>query len=143
MPPLLVTAAIIEQDGRTLITQRPDGSRHAGKWEFPGGKLEPGESPRQALERELREELALEVEAGEVVETLYHRYEWGAVLILAYRCRILSGTLQHLQVSDHRWVAGEEMKGYDFLDADRPLVERLSLQPPGLPGRDEDTMASC
>ncbi|PNU21336.1 (deoxy)nucleoside triphosphate pyrophosphohydrolase [Geothermobacter hydrogeniphilus] len=130
MPPLLVTAAIIEENGLILVTQRPEGSRHAGKWEFPGGKMEPGESPRQALERELREELNLEISAGDIVETLYHRYPWGAVLILAYRCRIRGGTLQHLQVADHRWLPAEQLQGYDFLEADRPLVEKLRRDRP-------------
>jgi len=125
MPPLLVTAAIIEEDGLILVTQRPEGSRHAGKWEFPGGKMEPGESPRQALERELQEELNLEVSTEDIVETLYHRYPWGAVLILAYRCRIRGGTLRHLQVADHRWVPADQLQEYDFLEADRPLVEKL------------------
>jgi len=125
MPPLLVTAAIIEKRGQVLITQRLNGSRHAGRWEFPGGKLEPGESPREALQREIREELDLEVTAGEVVETLYHRYDWGAVLILAYRCQIEHGTLRHIEVADHRWVTPEQMNDYDFLEADLPLIEKL------------------
>lgn len=125
MLPLLVTAAIIEQNNRILITQRPDGSRHAGKWEFPGGKMEPGESPRQALERELREELDLSISAGPVVETLYHRYDWGTVLVLAYHCEILSGTLRHVEVADHRWVTRDEITDFDFLDADLPLVAKL------------------
>jgi len=125
MPPLLVTAAIIEKQGQVLITQRLKGSRHAGRWEFPGGKLEPGESPREALQREIREELNLEVSAGEVVETLYHRYDWRAVLILVYRCQIEQGTLRHVEVADHRWVTPEQMNDYDFLEADLPLIEKL------------------
>lgn len=125
MLPLLVTAAILQQDQRILLTRRPDGSRHAGLWEFPGGKLDPGESPQQGLAREIREELGIEVEVGEVFDVVYHRYDWGAVLLLAYHCRLRAGEIRNLEVAEHRWVAPAELGSYPILPADLPLIERL------------------
>lgn len=128
MPPLLVTAAIIEERGRYLITQRRPDCRHAGLWEFPGGKLEEGESPEQALQRELKEELDLTIAVDDVVTTIYHPYDWGAVLLLAYRCRIISGQLRHIEVADHRWTLPREMFDYPFLPADLPLIKQLATR---------------
>lgn len=125
MLPLLVTAAILQQDQQILLTRRPDGSRHAGLWEFPGGKLDPGESPQQGLQREIREELGIEVEVGEVFDVIYHCYDWGAVLLLAYRCSVRSGEIRNLGVAEHRWVAPADLGSYPILPADIPLIERL------------------
>ena len=93
-PPLAVCAAVIEDDGKVLLTERPAGKRLGGFWEFPGGKIDPGESPHQSLVRELREELGIEIEVGPVLETVYHHYEWGNVLIIAYLCRWRSGEIR-------------------------------------------------
>lgn len=125
MLPLLVTAAILQQDQRILLTRRPDGSRHAGLWEFPGGKLDPGESPQQGLQREIREELGIEVEVGEVFDVVYYRYDWGAVLLLAYHCQLIAGEIRNLEVAEHRWVAPADLGSYPILPADLPLIERL------------------
>ena len=81
--PLLVTAAVITQDGKVLLTQRPEGGKHPGFWAFPGGKINPDESPEAALQRELEEELGIHIEVGNIFEVVYYRYEWGPVLILA------------------------------------------------------------
>lgn len=125
MLPLLVTAAILKQDDHILLTRRLDGTRHAGLWEFPGGKLDPGESPQEGLQRELREELGIEVQVGEVFDVVYHRYDWGAVLLLAYHCQQLAGTIRNLQVAEHRWVAPAALASYPILPADIPLIQRL------------------
>lgn len=125
MQPLIVTAAIIRDGEKVLITRRPPGSRHPGMWEFPGGKLDGYESPRDGLRREIREELDLEVSVGPVLETAYYRYEWGPVLILAYECRPRAGLIRNLQVAEHRWVLPTELPAFDLLPADRPIVERL------------------
>ncbi len=125
MLPLLVTAAILQQDQRILLTRRPDGTRHAGLWEFPGGKLDPGESPREGLQREIREELGIDVEVGEVFDVVYYRYDWGAVLLLAYHCHRLTGEIRNLEVAEHRWVAPADLGCYPILPADVPLIERL------------------
>lgn len=125
MPPLIVTAAVLRRDGRILITQRPDGKRDAGMWEFPGGKLEENESPEEGLRRELREELGLEAAIGSIFAVVHHRYPWGAVLILAYEGRPLSGNVRNLEVADHRWVLPRELSDHPLLSADRPIVEKL------------------
>jgi len=127
--PLLVTAAIIERQGQILITRRPDGTRHAGQWEFPGGKLDPGESPEQGLKREILEELGIEVEIGPIFEVVYHRYEWGAVLILAYLATPRRGSIRNLQVAEHRWVSPAELDQYPILEADQPIIARLQAAP--------------
>jgi 8-oxo-dGTP diphosphatase len=125
MQPLIVSAAILRRQKRVLITQRPAGKPHGGLWELPGGKLDGHESPRQALRRELREELDLEVAVGDVFEVIYHRYDWGPVLILAFECQHLAGVLRHLEVSDHRWILPEESDQYPLLPADRPIFAKL------------------
>ncbi|PLX95562.1 MAG: (deoxy)nucleoside triphosphate pyrophosphohydrolase [Desulfuromonas sp.] len=123
--PLLVTAAIIEQQGRVLVTRRPADKRHPLAWEFPGGKMEADETPEQALQRELQEELAIEVVVESIFDVAFYRYDWGAVLILAYRCRWENGAIKHLEVDDHRWVTAAELGEMQMLPADQPLVERL------------------
>jgi len=124
--PLIVTAGIIRRDDCVLITRRPEGSSQAGKWEFPGGKLEPGESPVDCLARELREELDLPVEVGPVFDIVHHHYAWGAILLLAYECTPLSDIIRNLQVAEHRFVPAASLVDYDLLEADLPLVLRLA-----------------
>jgi 8-oxo-dGTP diphosphatase len=125
MPPLLVTAAIIRRKDLLLITRRPAGSRYAGFWEFPGGKLEEGESPEQGLAREIMEELGVAVSVDEIFETVFHRYPWGDILLLAYHCRLQHQHLRNLGVAEHRWVHPCELRDYTLLPADGPLVSRL------------------
>lgn len=123
--PVIVCAAVIISADKILITLRPEGSRLAGFWEFPGGKLDPGESPQQALIREIREELDITIRVGAIFETVYHRYDWGTALILAYLCDWTSGEIQHLEVADHRWVTAEEMASFRMLPADEPILRKL------------------
>lgn len=125
MQPLIVTAAVIRKADSVLITRRPTGKPHAGMWEFPGGKLAGDESPREGLRREILEELGLDVAVGAILETAYHRYVWGPVLILAYECRPLSKTIRNLQVAEHRWVAPRDILSFPILPADYPIVEKL------------------
>jgi 8-oxo-dGTP diphosphatase len=132
MHPLIVTAAVIRQNGKILITRRPDEKPHGGLWEFPGGKLHDGESPQEGLRRELVEELALEIEVGGIFEVVYYRYDWGPVLILAYDCRPIGGIIRNLEVAEHRWVTPGQMGAFDLLPADRPIVRKLLEGSPGL-----------
>jgi 8-oxo-dGTP diphosphatase len=129
MPPLLVTAAIILDRGKVLITRRPDESRHAGFWEFPGGKIDSGESPEQALTREIREELGVEIDVETIFEVVHYRYDWGPVLILAYQCRITAGIIQDLEVAEHRWIEPAALPEYQILPADQPIIDRLNSAP--------------
>ncbi len=123
--PLAVCAAVIEHQGTILLTQRPGDKQQGGFWEFPGGKIEAGESPHQALKREIREELAIEISVGPVLETVYHRYDWGTVLIIAYHCTWLDGEIKHLEVADHALVVPEKLSAYNILPADQPIIDKL------------------
>ena len=125
MQPLIVTAAIISHAGRVLVTRRPAEARHGGLWEFPGGKLEAGETPVTALQRELREELDLPITIDGIFAAIHHRYDWGAVLILAYLCTPLHLRVRNLQVAEHRWLRPEHLSSLPFLPADLPLIARL------------------
>ena len=124
--PLLVTAAIIFAGEKVLVTRRPGHKRHPGLWEFPGGKVDPGERPECALIREMREELGAEVEVERIYEAVYYRYDWGPVLILAYTCRLLPGPLQNLGVAEHRWVHPDDLAALPSLPADQPIIDRLA-----------------
>ncbi|MBE0583292.1 MAG: (deoxy)nucleoside triphosphate pyrophosphohydrolase [Desulfofustis sp.] len=123
--PIAVCAAVVLNHGKVLLTQRPADKKLGGYWEFPGGKVDHRESPHHALIRELREELDIEIEVGPILETVYHRYEWGQVLILAYQCFWKSGNIKHLEVEDHSWVAPKDLHGYNILPADQPIIEKL------------------
>ena len=124
----IVTAGIIRQQTSVLLTRRPDDCRHAGKWEFPGGKIEQGEAPVDCLQRELREELDLEVQVGAIYEVIYHRYDFGPILLLAYECTPASATIRNLQVAEHRFVPTDQLDSYDLLAADLPLVAKLMAE---------------
>ena len=121
----VVVAAVIVRDGRVLLTRRLEGQHLAGLWEFPGGKLEGGESPEEALVRECREECGIEVEVGEIVDVTYHRYPEKDVLLLFYRCALRAGEVRHLQVADHAWVAPSELDDYPLPPADERVIARI------------------
>jgi len=130
MVPLIVTAALIVNDGKVLVTKRRADVPYPHLWEFPGGKLEPSEDPRDCIVREIREELDMEVNAAAVYDVIYHRYPERTVLVLVYRCRWLSGVPINREVAAHRWMAPDDLSSLDFLPADIPLVERLTLELP-------------
>lgn len=122
---LHVVAAVIERDGRVLICQRKTG-RHALKWEFPGGKVEPGESPQEALARELREELAIDASIGEELGTHEIRYADGPRIRLQfYRVTEFAGEPVNLEFERIVWERRENLAEYDFLDGDVEFVRRL------------------
>lgn len=123
---IIVSAGLIYLDGKVLITQRPPGKHGALKWEFPGGKVEEGEDPRHTLAREIAEELGIEVDVGRIVEVVFHRYADRSVLLLFFECRLVSGTPRPLECHDFRWTEPAGLEGFDFLDADRDFIHRLS-----------------
>lgn len=121
-----VVAAVIERDDLVLICQRK-GGRHALKWEFPGGKIEPGEDPRDALARELREELAIEARIGEELHRAAVRYGDGPFIRLKFfRVTDFSGEPMNLQFERIEWARRAALGGYDFLDGDVEFVKRLA-----------------
>jgi mutator protein MutT len=120
-----VVAAVIERDGRILITRRPAGSHLAGLWEFPGGKPAPGESDEDALRREIREELDAAVVVGERLATVDWDYPDRRMRLCFFRCG-LTGNVRPLEGQELAWVTPAELPRYEFPPADAVLVARLS-----------------
>ena len=121
-----VVAAVVLRDGLIMAARRGPGVRMAGKWEFPGGKVEPGEDDRTALARELMEELAIVVSVGECMGENVHTEERGPFCLVAYRVQILSG---EPALTDHDaicWLRAEELSTLDWAPADLPFVEALT-----------------
>ena len=122
----LVTAGILVEEGRILICQRRAGGRFALKWEFPGGKVEDGESPEACLRRELLEELSVDAEVGpEIYRTLYQYPDGFVVRLLFFRVLRYSGTPLNHAFERFAWVRLEELAGFDFLEADQELIGRM------------------
>lgn len=122
-----VVAGVIERDGLVLVGQRRAGDRFQFKWEFPGGKIEPDEDPKEALTRELREELGIEAEIGEEMARYEHQYP-GKTAILLIFLRVLSftGVPENHVFESIQWVDREQLPGMDFLDGDVDFVRRLA-----------------
>jgi mutator protein MutT len=120
-----VAAGLVFRDGKLLITQRHPDSHLGGLWEFPGGKREPGETFAQCLVRELREELGIEVEVGEVLESLTHEYPDQTVRLEFFRCRWRRHEPQPMGCSALAWITATELKEYQFPAADALLIETL------------------
>jgi 8-oxo-dGTP diphosphatase len=128
-PPIDVVAGVIRRDdGRLLITQRLSDDTLGGYWEFPGGKVEPGEELRAALARELTEELGITAEIGAELQHIVHAYPDRDVRLYFYEARIVSGEPQKLEVADLRWVTLDELMEYQFPEADLPLLAQLRSQ---------------
>lgn len=120
-----VTAAVIIRGGRVLIARRRPGARLGGKWEFPGGKIEPGESPEACLHRELREEFDIEATIGEALGCHVHRYDFGTVALTAFRVDEFRGALRLNDHQEVRWVAPASLADFDFTPADLPFVAMI------------------
>ena len=117
-----VTAAVIQRDGRVLLARRSHGEALGGRWEFPGGKQEPGESLAGCLERELREELSVTVRAGAVFAENIHHYERGAIRLVAIHAELIAGDIA-LSVHDRfAWVEKSRLLDYDLSPADVPIA---------------------
>ena len=129
---LVVAGLIIGDDDRVLITQRRADQPMGLQWEFPGGKVEPGEAPVAALVRELAEELGVAVEVGRIWDVLFHAYPAFDLVMLVYAVRLVAGEVpQRVEVADLVWVATSELPGrWDILPADRPLIDRLVAEGP-------------
>jgi 8-oxo-dGTP diphosphatase len=120
-----VVGAMIERDGRYLITQRPAKASLPLLWEFPGGRVEPGETDQAAVAREVLELVGLLVEPGDRVIHVEHAYEAYDIDFCVYRCRLVSGTPRHERINDHRWVLPQELDHYQFPPADEKSIALL------------------
>ena len=126
-PPLPVVCAVIARDGRILLAQRPGHKHLALKWEFPGGKVEPGEQPEAALVREIREELGCALEIDRVLPRFVHHYGPVAIEMIPFVCRLAAGSPEphpheHVAVA---WARPDELNGYDLASADLPVVHQI------------------
>jgi 8-oxo-dGTP diphosphatase len=122
---VIVAAGVMVENQRVLVTQRTEGASHGLLWEFPGGKVGDGEDPREAIRRELKEELDVEVEVGEILEVIFHSYPEYPILLLVYQCRLKKGVPKLIGCRDLRWVSPEELKELSMPPADEPIRNRL------------------
>ena len=127
-PVVLVSAvALIDRDGRVLLAQRPAGKQMAGLWEFPGGKIEPGETPEAALIRELDEELGIDTAESCLAPLTFasHAYEDFHLLMMVFVCRKWSGAARPIEGGDLAWVRPARLRDYEMPPADLPLIPVL------------------
>jgi 8-oxo-dGTP diphosphatase len=129
LPLVLVAAcALVDADGRVLLSQRPEGKPLAGLWEFPGGKVDPGETPEQALVRELKEELGIDKKIACLATLTFasHSYETFHLLMPLYVCRRFWGTPVPREGQKLKWVRPRDMRSYPMPPADEPLIAHLT-----------------
>jgi 8-oxo-dGTP diphosphatase len=120
-----VVAAVIAKEGRYLITQRRPAAVLPLLWEFPGGRVEPGESDADALKREVYHRIAVQIEVGDLISYVSHPYEHYVVDLHLYDCRVVSGDLRAVNVQDFRWVKSDEFDRYPFTPADEASMTKL------------------
>lgn len=119
-----VVAAVIESDKKIFATQRGYGEFKGG-WEFPGGKIEPGETPQQALVREIKEELDTEIEVGELIETVEYDYPTFHLSMDCFWCKIVKGNLVLLEAEASKWLAKDDLYSVEWLPADAGLIKNI------------------
>jgi len=124
---LVVAALVRDGSGRILLSRRRADQPMPLLWEFPGGKVEEGESPTDALAREIEEELGCRAQVGRVDDVVFHRYPDFDLYMLVYRCHLL-GEPRPVEVAELAWVAPADLENYEVLPADIPLCERLSRE---------------
>ena len=119
-----VVAAVIQADHKIFATQRGYGEFKGG-WEFPGGKIEPGETPQQALVREIKEELDTEIEVGELIETVEYDYPTFHLSMDCFWCKIVKGNLVLLEAEASKWLAKDDLYSVEWLPADAGLIKNI------------------
>jgi len=124
---LVAACALVDPDGRVLVTRRPPGKEMAGLWEFPGGKVEPGETPEATLVRELREELGIDTRSACLAPLTFasHAYDGFHLLMPLYVCRTWDGIVQPLEGQGLKWLRPRDLRGLDMPPADAPLIAPL------------------
>ena len=122
----LVVAALVREGGRVLMSRRRPDQAMPNLWEFPGGKVEPGEHPEAALIREVREELGCDVEVEGIHEVVFHAYEEFDLYMLVYACTITDGRPRAVEVAEIAWVEPAKLPELDLLPADYPLARKLA-----------------
>ena len=127
MKTIRVAAAVICRDNRIFATQRGYGN-YKDWWEFPGGKIEPGETSQEALKREILEELDTEIEVGELIDTVEYDYPEFHLSMDCFWCSIRSGSLTLLEAEDARWLTAEESGSVNWLPADLELIEKIAKE---------------
>ncbi|MCB1032110.1 MAG: (deoxy)nucleoside triphosphate pyrophosphohydrolase [Acidimicrobiales bacterium] len=125
-----VVGAVVVRDGQILCAQRGTSGNLGGMWEFPGGKIEADESPREALVREIDEELLCEVVVGDEVTTTTYDYDFGRVTLTTFWCELVAGEPSLTEHSAVRWLAPEDLLGLEWAPADIPAVEVIMKQCP-------------
>ncbi len=127
-----VVAAVIVKDDKILITQRKEGSFMGGRWEFPGGKLDKGENPKDGLKREILEELGIKIKVNGLFHVNNYTYKIAdnkrEIKLITYLCEILEGELRCIGCSDFRWISSKELRNFDFVEADLEVVGKLINQ---------------
>lgn len=122
---IVVVGAVIERDGKIFATRRGAQMSLPGLWEFPGGKIESGETPEEALSREIHEELGARIEVGDFLTTTDYEYDFGIVSLSTYRSRLVSGELEITEHSESIWLDPKELLQLEWAPADVPAVEIL------------------
>ncbi len=124
MKSIEVVAAVIQHKGRIFATQRGYGEFKDG-WEFPGGKMEPNETPQQALRREIKEELDTDIEVKDLIDTINYDYPNFHLTMHCFWCTVKAGKLELLEHEDAKWLAPEELESVDWLPADKKLLPKI------------------
>jgi 8-oxo-dGTP diphosphatase len=125
MKHITVAAAVFIRDGKVFAAQRKDAGELARTWEFPGGKLEPGESGEQAIVREIKEELSADIRVVEYITTVEHQYQTFFITMHAYLCEIVSGSLVLSEHIDSRWLSKRNVYSVAWAAADVPIVKAI------------------
>lgn len=125
---LHVTCAILHKENKVLICQRSNEMKLPLKWEFPGGKIEKGESRKECLKREIKEELDLDIEVLDPLEMVEYHYPNFSISLYPFLCRIISGKLTVVEHAQAKWVYLDELDNYDWAEADLPIIEELKYK---------------
>ncbi|WP_088161313.1 (deoxy)nucleoside triphosphate pyrophosphohydrolase [Sphingobacterium sp. G1-14] len=125
---LQVTCAIIEHADKILICQRSNSMKLPLKWEFPGGKIEQGESKEDCLRREIKEELDIEIEINNTLSTVEYHYSDFSIQLYPFLCSLLNGEVKSLEHAQAIWVDANQLRDYDWAEADFPIVDEYLTQ---------------